>query len=152
MTADDPVPSTTAQLTSLIGIIGILYSAWKLMAAPRPGFEGLVQQPPVDQPSQANPENPPENPTHEHTLHEPSVADVLVVKAMLIKALSLPPEIVDNLVDLAEYWPHTSTGISFDSPTAVAHNSTAATENAFIVNLTRQPPFPCLLFISQSQR
>lgn len=44
---------------------------------------------------------------------KPSVADVLVVKAMLAQALlaessRLPPEIVDVIVDLAEYWPHTT--------------------------------------------
>ncbi|KAK3362590.1 hypothetical protein B0T25DRAFT_524686 [Lasiosphaeria hispida] len=40
--------------------------------------------------------------------YEPSVLDVLIVKAMLNKSLLLPPEIVDNIVDQAEYWPHTT--------------------------------------------
>ncbi|KAH8885622.1 hypothetical protein GQ53DRAFT_750972 [Thozetella sp. PMI_491] len=39
---------------------------------------------------------------------EPTVADVMVVKAMVSKALNLPNEIVDTIVDLAEYWPHTT--------------------------------------------
>ena len=138
MTADDTLFSTTTQLTYIIGIIGILYSTWKLMAAPGPGSGGLVLQP-ADQTSQAPPEDPAENP-----LHEPSVADVLVVKAMLIKALSLPPEIVDYLIDLAEYWPHTTAGISFESPTTVARGASPM-ENAFLVKLT-------LLLISRSKR
>jgi hypothetical protein len=41
--------------------------------------------------------------------YEPTVADVLVVKAMLTKGLSLPVEVIDTIVDLAEYWPHTTT-------------------------------------------
>ncbi len=134
MTADDTLASTTAQLTYLIGIIGILYSAWKLMAAPRPGFEGLVLQP-TDQPFHAPRVNPPVNPPANppENLHEPSIADVLVVKAMLIKALSLPPEIVDSLIDLAEYWPHTTSGISFERPTTVAQGRIR--EDAFLVSL-----------------
>ena len=147
MTADDTLFGTTTQLTYIIGIIGILYSTWKLMAAPGHGSGGLVLQP-ADQTSQAPPENPPEKP-----LHEPGVADVLVVKAMLIKALSLPPEIVDYLIDLAEYWPHTTAGISFESPTTVARGDSHMAirghnpmENAFLVKLT------LLLLISRSKR
>ncbi|KAK3330681.1 hypothetical protein B0H66DRAFT_544603 [Apodospora peruviana] len=52
-----------------------------------------------------------------HGPYEATVLDVLVVKAMLTKALNLPPEIVDSIVDLAEYWPHTTTEISYvDQP------------------------------------
>jgi len=38
----------------------------------------------------------------------PTVKDVMVVKAMLLKAISLPIEIVDLVLDHAEYWPHTT--------------------------------------------
>ncbi|OIW30839.1 hypothetical protein CONLIGDRAFT_630748 [Coniochaeta ligniaria NRRL 30616] len=41
--------------------------------------------------------------------HEPSILDVLVIKAMLNKALALPPELLNTILDLAEYWPHTTT-------------------------------------------
>ncbi|KAB5547188.1 hypothetical protein GE09DRAFT_1130259 [Coniochaeta sp. 2T2.1] len=40
--------------------------------------------------------------------HEPSILDVLVVKAMLAKACKLPVELVNTILDLAEYWPHTT--------------------------------------------
>jgi len=76
--------------------------------------------------------------------HEPSVADVLVTKAMLNKALALPPEIVDTIVDLAEYWPHTTTELN-DSTLIARGNSASASirrdrpnrENIFLL---RSPP------------
>ena len=40
---------------------------------------------------------------------EPGILDVLVVKAMLNKAFALPPELLDTIFDLADYWPHSST-------------------------------------------
>lgn len=63
---------------------------------------------------------------------EPSIADVLVIKSMLIKGLSLPPEIVDTIADLAECWPHTTTEISFHDSTNAARGSTGP-ENVFLV-------------------
>lgn len=44
---------------------------------------------------------------------EPQVLDVIVVKAMLVNGLHLPPELVDSIIDHAEYWPHTSTEVNF---------------------------------------
>lgn len=40
---------------------------------------------------------------------EPRILDVLVVKAMLSKAFALPVEITNSVLDMAEYWPHSST-------------------------------------------
>jgi hypothetical protein len=40
---------------------------------------------------------------------EPTIVDVLVVKAMLNRAFALPVEIANSVLDMAEYWPHTST-------------------------------------------
>lgn len=37
---------------------------------------------------------------------EPRPIDVVVVKAMLGKATQMPPELVDIIIDHAEYWPH----------------------------------------------
>lgn len=45
--------------------------------------------------------------------YEPDVMDVLVVKAMLINGLHLPPEIVDCIIDQAEYWPHTTSSVEY---------------------------------------
>jgi hypothetical protein len=75
--------------------------------------------------------------------HEPSLVDVIVAKAMLTKALSLPPEITDRIVDLAEYWPHTTTELN--GTTVIARgNSTlgsshAGAEDMFLVCLPRLP-------------
>ncbi|KAK3897791.1 hypothetical protein C8A05DRAFT_47704 [Staphylotrichum tortipilum] len=66
------------------------------------------------------------------TPHEPSIADVLVVKAMLTRALALPVEIVDAIADLAEYWPHSTVHASFQR-TVASHRS----ENVFLL---RAPP------------
>ncbi|RDW66706.1 hypothetical protein BP5796_09455 [Coleophoma crateriformis] len=41
----------------------------------------------------------------------PSVEDVLSVKMFFVEHTALPQELVDTIVDYAEYWPHTSTQI-----------------------------------------
>ncbi|KAK4103349.1 hypothetical protein N658DRAFT_494680 [Parathielavia hyrcaniae] len=68
--------------------------------------------------------------------HEPSVADVMVVKAMLTKALNIPLEIINSIVDHAEYWPHTTSEVSFEPPMTV-RNSQGGQENMFML---RSPP------------
>lgn len=40
--------------------------------------------------------------------YEPTVVDVLVVREMFNRALSLPPELIGGILDWAEYWPHTT--------------------------------------------
>jgi hypothetical protein len=79
--------------------------------------------------------------------YEPTVADVLVTKAMLTKALTLPPEIVDTIVDLAEYWPHTTTEIN--STVVARGNNQMRTaphaEDLFLVCLSRFY-LPCSLY------
>lgn len=40
--------------------------------------------------------------------YRPSVIDVLVVKAMVNRAFGLPIELIDTIVDMAEYWPHST--------------------------------------------
>lgn len=41
--------------------------------------------------------------------YEPSLVDVAVVKAMLYRAKKLPPDLVDAILDMAEYWIHSTT-------------------------------------------
>jgi hypothetical protein len=41
--------------------------------------------------------------------YQPSVSDVITVKEALHKKSTLPYELVDAVIDFAEYWPHTST-------------------------------------------
>lgn len=70
--------------------------------------------------------------------YEPSVADVLVTKAMLNKALRLPPELINTIIDFAEYWPHTSsvTEAASGGTTAFIVRSRAGEENKFLVSST----------------
>ena len=46
---------------------------------------------------------------YESSRYSPSVSDVLEVKAILSKNFDLPIELIDSIIDTAEYWPHTST-------------------------------------------
>lgn len=45
--------------------------------------------------------------------YEPSYADVLVAKALLQRCGRLPLELVDDIVDMAEYWPKTHVEVDF---------------------------------------
>lgn len=62
---------------------------------------------------------------------EPSPMDVVVVRAMLSEGLNLPHEIVLSILDLAEYWPHTSTVL--DHPVTV--NTGRGQEDRFVVSI-----------------
>jgi hypothetical protein len=44
--------------------------------------------------------------------YKPSVEDVLSVKEFLGSISSFPLELIDTVIDFAEYWPHTSTAIT----------------------------------------
>ncbi|ROT41011.1 hypothetical protein SODALDRAFT_330730 [Sodiomyces alkalinus F11] len=44
-------------------------------------------------------------------IFQPRPIDVIVVKTMLSKATQMPPEVVDIIIDHAEYWPHCETVI-----------------------------------------
>lgn len=69
--------------------------------------------------------------------YEPTILDVLVVKAMLNRALRLPPEILDAIADWAEYWPHTSTEIDYTNrPAHARKDASLAVENQFLVSPT----------------
>ncbi|EFX01940.1 hypothetical protein CMQ_5011 [Grosmannia clavigera kw1407] len=67
----------------------------------------------------------------------PSFADVLVVKAMMGQAFHLPLELVDEIVDLAEYWPHTTTCIDYRQTELTEKRIGSQNQN---VMLFRTPP------------
>lgn len=62
---------------------------------------------------------------------------------MLTKALSLPPEITDKIIDLAEYWPHTTTELNGTTVIARGNSnlgaSHGAAEDMFLVCFPRPP-------------
>lgn len=57
--------------------------------------------------------------------YSPSVQDVLNVKQMFIDELELPLELIDSVIDFAEYWPHSSSFIrpSANSPVIIRGQS-----------------------------
>ncbi|KAH9896350.1 hypothetical protein F4778DRAFT_746053 [Xylariomycetidae sp. FL2044] len=71
--------------------------------------------------------------------HDASTGDVIQVREILIESGSLPPEIADIILDLAEYWVCTSTGTEYPDglPLVVGGSESAsyvdATENCFLI-------------------
>ena len=66
--------------------------------------------------------------------HEPSVLDVLVVKGMLNKVFALPPELLNTILDAAEYWPHSTTEWT-GGPLSI-HGGRPMREDVFLVRPT----------------
>ena len=71
-------------------------------------------------------------------LYLPSYADVFVVKAMLGHAGNLPLELVDAIIDHAEYWPHTHA--EADSTRLITVPSRSFSTSANNLFLCRTPP------------
>lgn len=64
----------------------------------------------------------------------PSVKDVLHVKNLLHIISSFPIELIDKIIDFAEYWPHSTTSTS--SRIRIGHGSN---ENQYVVCATNIP-------------
>jgi hypothetical protein len=62
--------------------------------------------------------------------YEPTIGEVLLVKSALHTQLNLPYEIVDFIIDLAEYWPHTSTSL----PSKTVLRSGVGRENQLVAS------------------
>lgn len=69
----------------------------------------------------------------------PTYADVFVVKSMLLvpHGYSLPPEIVDMIVDHAGYWAHTASEVRFGDDIHIMKAITQHIEDELLVS---QPP------------
>ncbi|KXH41680.1 hypothetical protein CSAL01_09931 [Colletotrichum salicis] len=78
--------------------------------------------------------------------YKPSHVDVIVVRVMLEKAFNFPPELLDLIIDQAEYWPHSEASI-YHAVTplrdALRVVGTTKDENKFIL---RCPPIGFLDF------
>ncbi|KAG5952407.1 hypothetical protein E4U53_000971 [Claviceps sorghi] len=62
-------------------------------------------QPPAPQPSdKTDPED---------DLYRPTPIDIIVAHIMLTRSLKLPPELVDSIFDMAEYWAHSTNVIDY---------------------------------------
>lgn len=73
--------------------------------------------------------------------HEPSAADAVVVRLMLLKARQLPIELVDVILDQAEYWPHESASTSQPQ---IIRGGNQAIESALLVSFTDQSNLQCV--------
>lgn len=82
-------------------------------------------------------EVPRDSPVRRHSegdkSYQPSIVDVAVVKAMLYRAKKLPADLIDTILDMAEYWIHTSTHL--DERISVMGGSEAR-ENRFLVSIS----------------
>lgn len=71
--------------------------------------------------------------------HAPSISDVFAVKDIFFSRFALPLEIIDGIIDLAEYWPCTSTVRAGGANNAGGQVSIRAgrptTENQLIVSI-----------------
>ena len=64
----------------------------------------------------------------------PAPVDVAIVKAMLHKAARLPPELLDMLLDHAEYWPRSRTIVNYEASRVVnVYGQTQQRENILVV-------------------
>ena len=68
-------------------------------------------------------------------MYEPSIDDVYAVKAVLFDESHLPLELIDTIIDFAEYWPHTSTRRTGEELLIAA--GAPARENKFLVCQSR---------------
>ncbi|EPE08391.1 hypothetical protein F503_01174 [Ophiostoma piceae UAMH 11346] len=73
-------------------------------------------------------------------LYLPSYADVFVVKAMLGHAGNLPLELVDTIIDHAEYWPHTHVEAKSTQLGGITVPSRSFSTSANNLFLCRTPP------------
>ncbi|KAK0671186.1 hypothetical protein QBC41DRAFT_344855 [Cercophora samala] len=70
-------------------------------------------------------------------VYKPSITDVIVVKVMLVKGLQIPAELVDSIVELAEYWPHVTAEVTWGDERPKQVWSGGSRENQFLL---RTPP------------
>lgn len=73
----------------------------------------------------------------------PSVLDVLVTKALLHKGCNFPIELVDVIIEHAEYWPHTTVSADFsdrDGTDSLPVYGSGANNNEFLVRLSHSFP------------
>jgi hypothetical protein len=78
----------------------------------------------------------------------PSPNDVLEVKNVLLKVSNLPLELVDVIIDYAEYWPRTS--VSTAGETLAVGGRGNPREDVFVVSSLMLETFPSPTFLLYS--
>ncbi|TVY86707.1 hypothetical protein LAWI1_G006383 [Lachnellula willkommii] len=85
----------------------------------------------IDMAQQIDNQAPPQS--TESNLHGPSVKDVVEVKQILFEKFHLPIELVEVVIDFAEYWPLTTSVTTNDPDRPIHVRSGAEFENRFLV-------------------
>ena len=73
--------------------------------------------------------------THAPGTYEPTTADVVRVRQIIFKGVNVPVELIDMILDFAEYWPHNTTVLD---PGPILSGS-GLSENTLLVSLTTIP-------------
>lgn len=65
-----------------------------------------------------------------------SLIDIIVSRAMLMRAKRLPPDVVDNIFDYAEYWAHSSNEFDYQKEhgSALKILGTSVTQDRLLVS------------------
>lgn len=72
------------------------------------------------------------DPAPSPVFESPSPNDVLEVKDVLLKAFALPLEIIDLIIDYAEYWPRTTVSTAGETLAVGGYGNTR--EDRFVVS------------------
>lgn len=70
--------------------------------------------------------------------YEPSPVDVFIVREMLVNFTKLPVEVVEAILDMAEYWPHSEASVAVGSGIEdenVVSGGGYRTEDIFLVSI-----------------
>jgi hypothetical protein len=72
--------------------------------------------------------------------YQPSPVDIVVVRTMLHRGVKLPVDIADFVLDLAEYWAHSSNYINYveEQQSPMKISGTSPNQNKFLVS--QRPP------------
>lgn len=96
--------------------------------------------------SQDDPEHPDENanasgsanetPTEDQQSYNPTPVDIGIVRIMLARAMKIPPTLIDEIFEHAEYWASSSNEVDFnlEHQAPMTISGTGERENAFLVS------------------
>jgi hypothetical protein len=67
--------------------------------------------------------------------HEPTIGDIRLVRFMLQQVKHLPPELVDQILDHAEYWLHSEVSVDYQDDPLLINGTQVGEEDRLIVRL-----------------
>lgn len=68
--------------------------------------------------------------------HRPTPIDIIVARIMLTRSMRLPPELIDSIFDMAEYWAHSLNVIDYQAKQQDHRriNGSSRSEDSFLVS------------------